>query len=56
MHSQRRGESYPGEADRVGGWVEQLNGCLLPSTAIHPKQKAGQGPALIHSVRPIELA
>lgn len=51
----RHGEAYDGELDRLTGWVERLNQCLLPPAARTPKLKSGPAPKLIGAVSPGEL-
>lgn len=51
----RHGESYDGELDRLTGWVERLDECLLAPAARTPKRQSGPAPEFIGAVSPSEL-
>ena len=51
----RHREAYDGELDRLTGWVERLNECLLAPAARTPKMKSGPAPEFFESVSPSEL-
>lgn len=50
----RHGEAYHGELDRLAGWVERINDCLLPTAARAPQRQAGPARKIIGAVSPSE--